>query len=385
MKFPRTTAALLTLLLLYGCVELTGQRFTLFHDVLKDTFHVLIQYDGIHENDDSKPRGAGQIPEFIADGDIMVADWFLHLQRKKLEKLKTSEDPQVAAAARLLDKLQVEVLGRYREPADADGRRRCGAAQLVTIEDFSGFLREGNRLISASLARLDRKAEVAEAKEQSGLWRTLDKILAAAGTDHTWVVADGHALRVQVPVHQDEWAEAKGGAVAWAIEEIARRSGSTTQLEQLARWIASSPFSYAESGDMVTLTIGNPDAPRTIHVQLRDDYNDQLEDVVAQSIAVDMDQLMVQDTREDDPLHKVRSWLPAEVEVGALLGAATDAAPAVRDTALARLHALGEEWNRVEGSPEAPNAEDLSASSYLEEWGVWYARRRRLEADPAWR
>ena len=49
MKNRRYALLLLALLALYGCVSLTGQRITWFHDALKDTFYILIQYDGIHE------------------------------------------------------------------------------------------------------------------------------------------------------------------------------------------------------------------------------------------------------------------------------------------------------------------------------------------------
>ena len=63
--------AVAALLLLYGCVELTGQRFTWFHDALKDTFYVFIQYDGIHEGS-REDKGEDQIPDFIQNQDIMI-------------------------------------------------------------------------------------------------------------------------------------------------------------------------------------------------------------------------------------------------------------------------------------------------------------------------
>lgn len=394
MKHPRTIAALLALLVLYGCVELTGQRFTWFHDVLNDTFYVLIQYDGIHEGSGSNRKGKDQIPEFIKDEDIMVLDWFFHMRRKEIGRSKERKDPVKAAAARLVDRLKVEVLGRYREP---DGR--VGAAQLVTIEKFKDFLKEANRLINASLVRLDRETVVSQAKEEGELWRTLDRILAAAMRGRTWVVARGHSLQVSVPVHQDEWAEAKGAAILDTVKELVRGFAKDAEkTELLVRSLAGNAFSYAESGDMVTVTLGNPAVPRTIHVQIRAEYNEQLEAVVVDHVEVDLDGVLRRPPQKgveaNAVLRKVRHWLPREVEIGALLGATEvrtelvdlerAKAELARDEAIKRLHVIGARWNEDRGHPEAPTAKGTSQAEYLAGWHRWYARRRRVAGNPKW-
>ena len=102
MKHARIIVLFLALLVLYGCVSLTGQRFTWFHDVVKDTFYILIQYDGIHEGRGGNKLGKDQIPKFIADRDIMILDWIGHIQRDDLDRMKAKKDPVESAAARPL-------------------------------------------------------------------------------------------------------------------------------------------------------------------------------------------------------------------------------------------------------------------------------------------
>lgn len=398
MKNRRYALLLLALLALYGCVSLTGQRITWFHDALKDTFYILIQYDGIHEGKGSNAMGKNQIPKFIADGDIMILDWFLHMERDEIDRSKASTDPVESAAARLVDRVDVEVLGRYREP---DGR--VGAAQIVTIKDFKAFLKEGNRLINAALTRLDREALVARAKKIGELWRTLDNILGAAQAGHTWVVAKGHSLQVTVPFHRDEWAETKGMVVLDLMREVAgeisKDAKSKAVAENLIRSLAGVPFSLSESGGIVTLTVGDPKAPRTFHIQFRDEYNKKLEPVVTEHVKTDLDAelrelLFDRQAKASASLRRVKHWMPPEVEVAALLEATrarpdlADAAKAdatvARDRAIKQLHAFGRRWNEDQGHPEAPNAKGVDQTEYLKAWAKWYARRRHLLGNPAW-
>src|SRR5689334_16977770 len=76
---------IVSLLSLAGCVELVGQRLSLSYDEKTDTLRLLIFYDGIHDKAGGQGgKGADQIPNFVAGGDIMFFDWFGHIEGKAL-------------------------------------------------------------------------------------------------------------------------------------------------------------------------------------------------------------------------------------------------------------------------------------------------------------
>jgi hypothetical protein len=394
--------AVAALLLLYGCVELTGQRFTWFHDTLKDTFYVFIQYDGIH-NSATGDKSEGQIAAFIKNQDIMILDWPFHLDRKAIGEMKIDENPAgFARVQKLAKRLETEVVGHYREP---DGR--VGAAQLVTIKGFKDFLEQCNQMINIFLNAVDQGEEIERAKKQGELWRTLRKIFAAAKAEHSWINAHGHALRVTVPVDREEWAEFKGDGLRELLKEALRDAATPKEqavFERAARSLASMPLSYTEAGDKVTLTLGDPLVPRTIHVHIRDDYNDKLEPVVSKHVATDLDaalrqvlyqpgvtktlgqigSALEQDVQVSESLLRVRHWLPREVEIGALLAVTGKRSDPVRDQAIRKLHELGKAWNQNDGHPTAPTPKGSTQADYLAAWRDWYSRRRRLAGNPGW-
>ena len=74
-----------------GCVELTGQRVSWFHDAEKDELLILIHYDGIHEASTASGKGADQIPEFVNSGDIMFLDWPFHLEMADVRRAVSAD------------------------------------------------------------------------------------------------------------------------------------------------------------------------------------------------------------------------------------------------------------------------------------------------------
>ena len=379
--------AVAALLVLYGCVELTGQRFTWFHDTLKDTFYVFLQYDGIHDRD-SGDKSEDQLPAFIQNQDIMILDWPFHLDRKAIAEMKTDENPAgFALVQKLVKRLETEVVGHYREP-----NGRVGAAQMVTIKGFKDFLEQCNQVVNIFLNAVDHDKEIESAKQTGGMWRSLRKIFVAAKAEHSWVKARGHSLRITVPVDRDEWAEVKGDGLVAAIREIAKEPATPNEQaenEMLWRSLAGMPLSYTEAGDTVTLTLGDPLTPRTIHVHIRDKYNDKLESVVSKHVPTDLDAalrqaLLEKDVQVSESLLRIRHWLPREVEVGALLaitGKGFGGGP-VRDQAIRKLHELGRAWNQNDGHPTAPIPKGSTQTDYLAAWRDWYARRRKFAGNP---
>ncbi|MHC5065120.1 MAG: hypothetical protein ACYTG5_14230 [Planctomycetota bacterium] len=77
---------LAALLWVPACVELTGQRISWFHDVAEDRLQFLIHYDGIHEGGGSRDKGSEQIPEFVANEEILIMDWIFHLDRSAIDE-----------------------------------------------------------------------------------------------------------------------------------------------------------------------------------------------------------------------------------------------------------------------------------------------------------
>ncbi len=289
----------------------------------------------------------------------------------------------------VVKRLETEIVGHYREP-----NGRVGAAQMVTIKGFKDFLEQCNQVVNIFLNAVDHDKEIESAKQTGGMWRSLRKIFVAAKAEHSWIKAHGHALRITVPVDRDEWAEVKGDGLVSAIREIVKEPATPNEQaenEMLWRSLAGMPLSYTEAGDTVTLTLGDPLIPRTIHVHIRDEYNDQLESVVSKHVTTDLDAalrqaLLEKDVQVSESLLRIRHWLPCEVEVGALLaitGKDFGGGP-VRDQAIRKLHELGRTWNQNDGHPTAPIPKGSTQTDYLAAWRGWYARRRKLAGNPGW-
>lgn len=377
------TAALWTM---SGCVELTGQRITWFYDAAKDELHFLIHYDGIHDSgSDEHGKGTEQIPKFVAGGDVMLLDWPFHVDMADVRKTLEDEDADAREKqlARRLASFKVKPIGYYREP---DGR--IGAAQLVTIPQAKQFVREINDLLNQEIS----EDTVSPA---SPMARTEKRFKAAAKHGHQWLRLDGHAIRLTVPVHPDEWARVKGEFLRDFGKELAREFDTENpqqngKLFQIAQVLASLPVSYVDRGDRVTFAVGRPDVPSTARFTIRDDYDDSLEKVLLKAVPVELDKTLantlLDGTAKRPPeAAAILDWGPPEERVRALLAAARQEEPGRKKAALDQLEKWGTRWNREHGVPKAPAGTD-KPEDYPAAWQKWYKHMKRyplLDREPA--
>jgi len=377
---PKVWIAHLTVLAaISGCVELTGQRISWFHDVEKDELKILLHYDGVHDSlDGSQPEGAKQIPGFVSGGDVMLLDWYGHVdmasERKKLDDLGAS-DPE-RDWARLLTSIRTEPVGHYREP---DGR--IGAAQLITIPTVSEFLDKLNGLIDREV--LEHAGSLAEGDP---LRRTKERIRAAARKGHRWAALDGQAIRVTIPVYPGEWAREK----ARGLNEIARHAADALadeadsekrrELRYAIQALTSLPVSYLDEGDSITVVVGAAEGSGTLRARIRDEYKPNLDKVLVENVEADLDAQLAEAELDasEQPLPgiaAIRQFGPPEEPVRALLCAASSG-PERRAAALEKLRQRAAAFNRAHGVPPAPE-DDAAPEKYLAVWREWYAQMKR--------
>jgi len=358
----------IALLLAPGCVELTGQRISWFYDAPKDELRILIHYDGIHDSgDDQHGKGLEQVRKFVENGDVMFRDWTGHFEmadfREQLQDPNTK--PLEKDLARLVTSIKTEPVGYYREP---DGR--LGAAQLVTIPKAKAFIRKINALFSRQILE-------DETNEEDVMTRILGhQLRAAAKKGHQWLTLDGHALRFTLPVHPDEWLRAKGMFLEQAVEDQ-----NTRDIKGLIQAISSVPVSYIESSDRVTFVLGRPNMPSTLRMKLQDEYEPSLENVVVETVKVDLDKALAEILLNDRAkpsalLSAVRSFGPPEEHVRALLAAAQNGTDKQKKAAIKRLGSWAKQWNRDHGVPKAPQKVD-KLENYLAAWKNWYVQMRQ--------
>jgi len=382
MHKPHVTRGLLlaaALLLMPGCVELTGQRITWSYDPAKDELQILIFYDGIHDSGKNAPgSGTVQVPTFVSEGNIMLLDWPAHLSMPRVRSLAQNQNakPLERDWGKLLTSLKTQPVGYYREP---DGR--IGALQLVTIPNAKAFVRQLNTLISRSI--LEDKI-----RPDEPLMRTRQKMQAVAKGDYPWVTLDGHAIRLSVPVHPQEWARAKAAFLGGAAEGVVRLLGEkgTDQDRKnfvfALRALGAAPVSFIDEGDRVEFVLGRVDAPSTFRLQIRDEYEPSLEKVVAEAVKVDLDKalaaaLLKTETNPPAPIATVLKWGPPEESVRGLMAAAQDGNDEQRKAALDLLDTWAGQWNRDHGIPKTPEKKD-PPEDYLAAWKKWYHEMRQF-------
>ncbi len=374
-RFRRRTLAVL-LLLLPGCVQLTGQRITWFYDQAKDELQILIHYDGIHDSgDNNRRKGTEQIPQFVREGSVMLLDWPLELDMAALRKTAEEGGPESLEkdCARLFLSLKTEALGYYREP---DGH--VGAAQRITVPRASEFLAKANRLISRGILEASPVAD-------KTMTRTLERILAAARQGHTWIRLDGQSIRIDVPVHPDEWAGFKVHFLHEAAENVAKAFFPKATADEKAGYLwllqglTSLPISYLEKDDRVEFVLGRAKTPGTWRLQIRSDYEPSLEKVVAQSLKTNVDEtaadaLLPPNATACASIRALLDWGPPEDRVRALMSAAQGGDAARKTAAIGQLAAWARRWNEEHGVPQTPSTE---AGAYdPAAWKKWYASVR---------
>lgn len=368
---PATIAALL---LVAGCVELTGQRITIHFDEARDRLSLLIQYDGIHNHkgaDQSKAESA--LKNFVDDGDVMFFDWFLHFQRDDIEK--HADDTETSPAYRtltrqLLDSVNVSVLGHYRDADD-----RIGVAQMVVINNASRVLASANRAIDEWLLTLPAQSE-------DGLSdRTVRRLQEFASVGwNEWLSIEGHSLALRFPLDQGEWTRFKFFALvntAQLLDDESTEDG----VNFLLRLLATAPLSVTQGCGTLTIRFGAIEMPLTMRCELRRSYEANLEATVIDRVPAALDELLMRgmhDRLARGAIAEVLAWGPAEEQVRAVVRAARRGDKELADGARRWLHDFGTRWNASREFPPAPGPDGEEGVS-LVMWDDWY---RTLLAQP---
>ncbi|HBO45764.1 MAG TPA: hypothetical protein DD670_17935 [Planctomycetaceae bacterium] len=372
--------------LLPGCVRLDGQRLSWFHDEAADVLQIVLNYDGVHDSgDDRHGRGVEQIPEFVRDDSVMLLDWPLHRQLKKMREATGSpgqsahDNARTERIAELAKTVRVEPIGHYREP-----NGKLGAAQLITIPNAQSFVKTVNSLLNAQIVE-DRAFRLKHSPEQP-VPKTLERIETAAKTEHQWIRLDGQAIRVVVPVHPGEWKAQKIQFAAELAEKLSKGFGEKPDetrlgLQRFFRFVAASPLSYIERDDEIEIMVGRTKSATTLRATLRDAYEPSLEAVLVEQVPVDLDQrladaLLDAENEPSAPVAAVLKFGPPEDQVRALLVAFEKDDVERRVEVSTRLNRWAAEWNRNHVVPAAPTAttpdDDLAA------WKQWYVKMRGL-------
>jgi hypothetical protein len=353
---------MLALFVCSSCLELTGQRITIRYDRPADRLLVLLEYDGISNDDEEEQEDAERkLRDFVANGDVMLFDWFGHFRLGELTRARADAPPAERALLEYVrTSVDVVLLGHYR---DVDGR--IGAAQLVV-------LREASRGIALANAAIDEafRGETREELWARAHWgRTFAKwkLLAAAGAPR-WLALEGDALLYRFPVDAREWHRAKLAFFADLAKE--RPEGDAASVEQ--RILAAAPLSLLQTEQEVVVRFGDSAQPSTMRCELRDTYAPNLERAVAAAVPEDLDAQIAAAVLDSGaaagPLGELLAWGPAEDRVRAVLAVARRAEDARSARAARWLADFAARWNAAGRAPEAPAGEALDAAA----WEQWY-------------
>ena len=369
------------LLLFSGCVEIDGQRITWFFDEAKDELKLLIFYDGIHDSGTIEyGEGTEQVPKFVADGDIMLMDWFFYLDMNKLREDSQSRKstPLEKEWYRLLTAVKSQPVGYYREP---DGH--IGAAQLLTIPNASQFIRDLNRLISRQILEEGFKDEYL-------IPRTIERLKMSARRNEAWIELDGQSILAGMPVHPGEWASVKRRffeslfELYLACREGRKQCKSVDSARLFVQAFSSALVSYMDLGDYVRIAVGRPSVSITARLWIRDEYEPSLEKVLMKTVKVNLDEELTKaalgnKTKRSEAISAVLNWGPPEEKARALINLAENDNEDQRATAIKYLQSLSEQWNAAQRMVEAPA--EGEGEEYLAAWKDWYTQMKRY---PYW-
>ena len=208
----RASAALVLALvaLLASCTELDGQRISIRYDAAADVLHVLLHYDGIHEKNGDSPAAREQVPAFLAGGDVLLLDWFGHVEMKEIREEAEKEGTPPAMKAflhALAGSVKARAVGHYRDP-----RGRIGAVQHVEVRDASVLVRKANAALNEGILSGHADPE----------WRrTAARMEAGAREGRQWIFLDGHAVGITFAADPAEWALIRRKAVRDIAREFA--------------------------------------------------------------------------------------------------------------------------------------------------------------------
>lgn len=301
-----------------GCVELIGQRISIYHDAAANRLDLLIYYDGIHDNVGDHDDGPEQLRDAIANGDVMFLDWPWHFQRAELrEFVNNPDEPQAQRdlARSILDRVQATPVGHYRDHLD-----QIGALQRVRIEQADAFMQSLNDAWNLWLRERDR------ADDDPELARTTARWDEAVVNDHTWIRLRGHALEFNIPVHPVDMPRLK----AAGLRSIIGAEMEASDVNHVIRALSAAPLSLIDHGDHLVIRIGEPDTPSTLRFTIRepDVYEPNLEQELIRAIPTDLHasiRARMETGPVDDAIQAAITYGPPEHVVEAWLDAADDA------------------------------------------------------------
>ncbi len=354
---------------LAACVELDGQRISLHYDAKADVLRLLLFYDGIHDSKEEPGKCREDLGKFVAGGDLMLLDWFFHVDMAEIRaNSRKEENPPALRAlmACIAESVKVRALGHYRDP---DGR--IGAAQWVEVIRASELVKRANAAISEA---------VLSAKAHDAAWeRTIERMRPGAREGRAWIALDGHSVSFTFPAHLPEWTRNKAGAVRDAARQAREGPGDPdADMADMGLQVLSwSPVSLVETHESVSVRLGDPARPSTFRVRMRRGAKAGLDAEVVRLVPASLDALLPQGppapgaAAEDAALRAILDWGPPEERARVLILRAAAATGEPRVAALAALAAWGREWDLAVGVPKAPGpAEDPAAA--LDAWKAWY-------------
>ena len=370
-------------LLVASCVELIGQRFIVHYDRGADVLEVLIFYDGVHRNREQKSveESAEQVRQFIQKGNVMLLDWWGHIEVADLAEMAGDEelsDPQRAVLAHLSQHMRVEAVGHARS-----GPGQVSGVQRVTIGRFSELIEALNRLLDETFTDLAQEPP-------KPLQRTMRLWQQAADDGHRWLRLDGQAIAFHAPVDRREWAMARSDLLDSLVDDLKRVTHDAEQFEQVERdlrlavtFLANVPLTYSDRDGELRLSLGHSRSANTYPFRIREEgrYNEDLEQVIQEVAPLDVTRKLALGALKPDahsPAGAVAMLAehgPVELKIRGLIGL-VEAEDEHAAAAAEMLDDFAARWNQQRKSPAAPDPQprqDQAREAWLEQWREWAA------------
>ncbi|TVQ78368.1 MAG: hypothetical protein EA380_06170 [Phycisphaeraceae bacterium] len=373
---------MLVCVLATGCLELTGQRFSIWYDKESDELSVLIWYDGPHSPQDVDEAVAERmVSGFLGDGTkgaIMLFNSYAMIGDDFFDQEEAEEVPYLYMesvnkfVAKIHSSVDRKILGMYRDP-----QGRVGVAQLVTVRGASELLPMINAMINDRILLVHADMEDAEeeaALAREGFARTNARIVEAAQRGHDWVTITKDGLVLEVPVDRAERSRLRAMIAVWILESARYFEGEDWKHQ--VRSLASLPISISDHRNSYRLTLST-DAPLRIRTVLRGEYDDNLahsiERRVRRNLDLEVGAALMGDAAADIEASLIVEYGHPEDHMRALLAVARDEEHPLHERAWASLGAWSERWNRDVGHPESPlHGEVVGRDALLDAWNEWH-------------
>ena len=340
--------------ILFGCVELQGQRISIYHDEERDRLLLLLHYEGIHDSGSNKHgNGIEQIRQGVQNEEFLILDWPLHFERDEIAAIANDVDKSLVQrrlARSFVDQITAIPLGTYR---DINGH--IGAVQAIEIAHIADLVSTANRVIQEHAATNDEEdeADVSPTSDPRNR-RTTDRA--------TRIRLQGHSVIIHA------WFDAvdKGELADW--QEMIRNAPQP------------SPLSIQHEGEWLIATVGLEKTPSTIRFTNLRDYDASLEGILEETVPKNLDRklspILLENSikleeSEASLLQRLVKWGAPEENVRVVLAVARDKKDERRNEAFTWLENWGSAIDEEGALPPPP---ELTGDrvAYLDEWEEWY-------------